>query len=298
MIGENYIVYYINLNTEIERKKEIELELEKIFDRNKINRFNAIKNENGHLGAALSHTEVLKLALNQDKKNIFIFEDDIKWTHNIEKIKNIIFKDYDYNIIAISYNIGYYENTLQINNIGNNIGYLIKKSYIGKLLKIWENTKHFIPKKIYGSEIDRTWNELENDGFYCFIPRLVKIKDSYSSTDKRWVSPSGYCFLAITSKHDDIYTCFHYEKFIELNETTEKYICDKYSNIDYICFIKNYDKEIINIDNLFKIFCDICYEKIDYAYDAKLQNIWFISKRKIDKKSNFEKIVDFCDVYL
>ena len=75
-------VVYINLEHRTDRKELIEKELS-IFHSEKVIRFNAIKEDNGHIGSSKSHIEVLKLSIKNDWKNVLIVEDDASW-HNLE----------------------------------------------------------------------------------------------------------------------------------------------------------------------------------------------------------------------
>lgn len=83
-------IYCINLDNRVDRWKKSNI----FFTENMINveRFSAIKNSNGALGCALSHTEIIKIAKQQNFKNVLIFEDDFN------------FINYDYKIIKDSFN--------------------------------------------------------------------------------------------------------------------------------------------------------------------------------------------------
>jgi GR25 family glycosyltransferase involved in LPS biosynthesis len=146
MIFDDCIVYYLNLDKDLSKKEKTTSELLKVFPNSVINRFPAILHKIGHIGCMMSHINLIKNALEQEKNNIFIFEDDIEWTCDINEFKNQINKINDYDIIALYYNIGYLENILEIDILDNNLGkikntrsaagFLIKKSFIPKLLKV------------------------------------------------------------------------------------------------------------------------------------------------------------------
>jgi len=65
-----------------DRRKSCEDLLNKIFEKDKIIRFNAIKDNNGAIGCTKSHIECLKLAIENEWDNVLIVEDDIILTEN------------------------------------------------------------------------------------------------------------------------------------------------------------------------------------------------------------------------
>jgi GR25 family glycosyltransferase involved in LPS biosynthesis len=293
------VAYYINLEHDIERNEKIVIELKKIFKNDDICRFEAVKHNVGQIGCALSHINVLKNAMLQEKNNIFIFEDDVMWTHNTEYIINILnnIDVDDYNMIMLYYNIGFCENVLSLKHYKKSLyhvangrstaGYIIKKAYIPKLLEIWEKSLPNIMKKP-GTEIDRTWCKLQTpeEKFYCIIPRLMKIKSCYSNIIKKISDPGGYCVaMLISSNIDNIADCFQYEHCNNLLTDDEiyNYVFNKYENLDYVCVIKNMNFKI-NIVNLYKLYGYIVFGKIDYAYDNTPPNIYFIGKNRGNNK--------------
>ena len=71
-------IYCINLNRRRDRWKKVQKEFERMGVLHKVFRFDAIENfENGHIGCALSHRNIIQDAKIKGYKNILIFEDDI-----------------------------------------------------------------------------------------------------------------------------------------------------------------------------------------------------------------------------
>lgn len=320
MILDDYIVYYLNLDKCIQKKNDVENELLKVFDENLIVRFPAILHKKGQIGCTLSHIKILENALLQEKNNIFVFEDDVEFTYDVNLFKEHINKINDYNIIILSYNIGFHEKILHVKNLGNHLGlikntrstagYLINKSFIPTLLNVWKaGLERMKTKGIPYNEVDRTWNILETpeNKFYCFIPRPIKIKSAFSSIAKKIVSPEGYCFLALSLPNDsnekDIYTCFNYEIFnnddLQDLNNLKIYLEQKHKNIDYLCVFNNYDPKKINIDSLFSIFFDISYRKYNYVFDNKYPNIKFYRFNNINNNiCDKSKELSFQSIYI
>jgi GR25 family glycosyltransferase involved in LPS biosynthesis len=316
MILNNCKVYYINLEKDTERKEKVEIELKKVFREEQINRFNGIYHDIPFYGCGISHINVLKDALNSKEDNIFIFEDDVVWTYDMPKTKNIINSIKDYDIVMLYYNIGFGETILNFKKYEGNqnlyyiingracAGYLIKKSFIPKLLDIWENTLPKILENPYDREntIDRTWNVLEKDNkFLAIIPRLLKIRGCYSNIGKKFLSPGGFCILAIknfdNNQNNINNECCQHELFNnnESDDYIKKYIVEKYEHVDNIFFINNYKK--IDPIKFYKIYGYICHLKIDYAFDLNCKDIYIISKNYINDISKTEKAFNLKNIF-
>ena len=76
-------IYYINLDHRTDRKKQFENQITTHFKdsilESRIERFPAIKHEQGLLGCSMSHLEVIKKARHTDAKCILVFEDDFEF---------------------------------------------------------------------------------------------------------------------------------------------------------------------------------------------------------------------------
>ena len=88
----------INLDSDVERWQD----MEKVFQEYNINckRFNAIRNKNGWAGSTLSHRACIQEAKEKGLRNVLIFEDDVFFLHEPEKVKEMlrnafVLKDFD-----------------------------------------------------------------------------------------------------------------------------------------------------------------------------------------------------------
>ena len=86
-------LYYINLKDRMDRKKNIEYQLNSInYPLDKIKRIDAIRNINGATGCGLSHIKALETALKERKNDeyIMILEDDFSWKLSPTKTREIL----------------------------------------------------------------------------------------------------------------------------------------------------------------------------------------------------------------
>ena len=136
---DNYTVTYINLKKRKDRNKRIRNELLKIFDEDKINRFEAIYDINGTIGCAKSHLQVLKNFKKSTYDTLIVFEDDIQWELKQKEVKDYFKKimNMDFNIVSFIYHIPVINMGKRINNYlsyATNIqmcaGYIIRKSLL------------------------------------------------------------------------------------------------------------------------------------------------------------------------
>jgi len=107
-------IIYINLDKRIDRRTDIEKELNDFGL--EYERFQAIETPGfGILGCGQSHLAVLKLAKERGYKNILIFEDDFTFLVSKEEFENELNKFFDlnidYNVCMLSYNINKSEET-------------------------------------------------------------------------------------------------------------------------------------------------------------------------------------------
>ena len=199
-------LYYINLEKRKDRKKHIEKQLKKLdYPKNKITRIDAIYDQNGGTGCGLSHIKALKEGLNQDDEYIIVLEDDFEWIHNKEKtldiLKNAV-NSRDWNVIILACN----GNSKKYNKYLNKViecqttsGYIIKKSYISTLLKVWENninirlkynisiTNSYKQYNNHNTSIDICWKKLQNNNWFSTNPILGKQIKGYSDIEQKVV---------------------------------------------------------------------------------------------------------------
>ena len=199
-------LYYINLEKRKDRKKHILQQLKNIdYPANKINRIDAIYMPGNRTGCSLSHNKALEEGLKQDDEYIIVLEDDFEWKYNketiLEVLKNSV-NNKDWNVIILACNGKSKKYNKYLNKIiecQTRSGYIIKKSYIPNLLKLWKDTvnirlKYNISKnnsyKQYNDTNtagDQCWKVLQNDKWYSVRPILGKQMKSYSDLEKKIV---------------------------------------------------------------------------------------------------------------
>jgi glycosyl transferase family 25 len=183
-------VFYINLETRVDRKDEIENELTNLGL--KYNRFNAIRNDFGIVGCTASHLEVIKLAKTQKLKNVLIFEDDFQLLVSVEefwdKMNTFFKKKIDYDVLMLSYNMNISEehddDLLKVFEAQTASGYLVNEKMYDKLISLWEFALPLLESTrqhwIYAN--DQIWKTLQPENTWlAFKVRLGKQRASYSN---------------------------------------------------------------------------------------------------------------------
>jgi len=193
-------IYYINLNKREDRKKEF-LDNFPSVDESRIIRVAAHEYpENGAVGCLMSHVTALSRALDDPGENILICEDDftIKDMDYCNRMLALLFKNIsDWDVIMLGQNTIESEDTkyksekgekiIRIKNSQTTSGYIIKKSYIPKLLDIYSGdlTDYMRTGKWGNYFTDQSWKVLQpGDKWYSFSPTVAVQRPSYSDIQK------------------------------------------------------------------------------------------------------------------
>jgi glycosyl transferase family 25 len=195
-------IIYINLKQRVDRRVEIETELEKMGlsgkagkaeKAEKAERFEAIQHTSGTVGCGQSHLAVLKLARDRGYKNILILEDDFQFLVSKEeleaKLQLFFNSQIPYDVCMLSYNLYKSEKVpahpflLKVNEAHTTSGYIVNQSCYTKLIHLYE---YAIPKLestgmhwVYSNDV--AWVSLQQvDPWYCFSPRLGKQRAGWS----------------------------------------------------------------------------------------------------------------------
>ena len=193
-------IYYINLNKREDRKKEF-LDNFPSVDESRIIRVAAHEYpENGAVGCLMSHVTALSRALDDPGENILICEDDftIKDMNYCNRMLALLFKNIsDWDVIMLGQNTIESEDTkyksekgekiIRIKNSQTTSGYIIKKSYIPKLLDIYSGdlTDYMRTGKWGNYFTDKSWKVLQpGDKWYSFSPTVAVQRPSYSDIQK------------------------------------------------------------------------------------------------------------------
>jgi len=181
---------YINLDHRLDRKQQIEDELNTVGISYK--RFDAIKHSMGCVGCSMSHLNILKYARDNKLKNILIFEDDFKFLVSKEEFLNNIKLFFDMNIewdvLMLSYNLTESKpfNSLiqKVYSAQTTSGYMVNSCFYDKLIDTIESS---IPNLINTNHhwiyaIDQAWKSLQGDNsnWYAFNTRIGYQRESYS----------------------------------------------------------------------------------------------------------------------
>ena len=194
---------YINLLNRTDRKEHVINELKKLGINDNVERFNAIKLENGALGCSMSHLKCLELAKQKNYEYIFICEDDIKFLNPIlflEQLDSFLSTSRSWDVILVAGNnmIPYtpIDNTcIKVSNCQTTTGYIVKREYYNKLI---DNFKEGIQKQIKEPsvpeyKIDKYWFKLQrDDNWFLIIPLSVIQREDYSDIEKKVTDFSNY----------------------------------------------------------------------------------------------------------
>ena len=197
-------IYYINLESRTDRKEHVEKELQKLgINSNNINRFNAIKMENGALGCSMSHLKCLQIAKEKDYEYIFICEDDILFLNPelfLMQLQKFLSTGRSWDVILVAGNnmipFETIDNTcIKVSNCQTTTGYIVKREYYDKLIS---NYKEGIEKQIKEPnkpdyKIDKYWFKLQrDDNWFLITPLSVIQREDYSDIEKKVTNFSNY----------------------------------------------------------------------------------------------------------
>lgn len=200
-------IYYINLDHRTDRKEQFEHQITTHFANSilepRIERFPAIKHEQGLLGCSISHLEVIKKARQTDSKYIIVFEDDFEFLVSRETFLsnlNQLFQQVetgglDFKVVMLAYNAN---NRAEIENnylldsttdVQTCSGYLVNSKYFDELIACWEEGV-----KMYQATgrdwiycCDQYWKKLQKEKWFLFKTRIGKQRAGFSDCGKRIV---------------------------------------------------------------------------------------------------------------
>ena len=198
-------VIYINLESRIDRKKEIENELNNYNI--EYERFNALSTpEFGIVGCTQSHLDIFKMAKEKGYKNILIFEDDFMFLVSKEKLEEqieLLFNSNskspcNFEICMLSYNLiksrecTDYPFLKKVLECQTTSGYIINASMYDKLIDLYTWTLPLLKttRKHWIYALDQIWKILQPiSKWYCFDIRIGKQRPSYSDLGNKWIAP-------------------------------------------------------------------------------------------------------------
>jgi GR25 family glycosyltransferase involved in LPS biosynthesis len=318
-------VVYINLDKDINRKKDIESELSKVFDKKEINRFSAVYDKVGAIGCTKSHIKCIENFIESKCDYGFIFEDDFEWELSEDDTKNIINKylQKDINVCMLSYHIpmvkldmnSINDNLCYVSNAQTTVGYMLNKSFAKEMLETFQvslkNLEKTFDFNLYS--IDQYWKKLQTieNKVYASIPRLGKQKSQFSNIENKVVDYQGSCFVMILGYKEYKNMPFNYKCFVgknvEINNNNKnvvileceddnkmtkfilayKWIITNHPNIDFI--FKTESKYDIDFNKLFNVFQTI---------SVYSQHIFYAGNVEYEYESNkMNKRAIYCSNY-
>jgi glycosyl transferase, family 25 len=193
-------VYYINLKHRTDRKKHFLKQLNYInYPSNKIIRIDAVQNNIGTLGCLASHIKALKKGLNDGNDFCIILEDDFTFIESLsvtdinKTLIDCFNSDVKWNVILLSMSGELLENQnknnllLNIKHSQTTSGYIIKKTYIPVLLKLFTDlyriTKNYTVKPPHELCMDIHWKKLQDKTWFVTNPKLGIQYASYSDIE-------------------------------------------------------------------------------------------------------------------
>ncbi len=212
--------YYINLEHRTDRKTHVEGQLKTLGV--SLERFNAIRMNNGAIGCTMSHLKCLQQAKVNNWEYTVIVEDDITFTKTelfktqLDKfLKSGIHWDV---ILLAGNNVPPYEKhgdfCIKVSKCQTTTGYIVKQSYIDTLIENFKTGLNLLlrfPDKHILYAIDKYWFQLQQkDKWFLIIPPTVIQRPDYSDIEEKHTN--------YTSVMTDIDKTKYMPKFLNLQK--------------------------------------------------------------------------------
>jgi GR25 family glycosyltransferase involved in LPS biosynthesis len=196
-------IFYINLDKRLDRREEIEKELN--FMELKYERFCAIEHENGLVGCGYSHLAVLKIAKERKYKNVLIFEDDFTFLVSKSELENyfeMLFSNFSdkFDVCFLSHHCVSFDDIPDMPFLKRTFdtqtasGYIVNEKCYQKLIDLYEEAIPLLAKTdfhwIYAN--DQVWKTLQKtDMWVRFDKKLGKQRPGFSDNAKCFVDYEG-----------------------------------------------------------------------------------------------------------
>jgi len=180
-------IVYINLAQREDRKQNLLAEFAKVgVPEDKIERFDAIKNQDGAIGCTMSHIAVLKMAIEKNWDNYIVVEDDVQWMNFPVAYQNLSNCFNNYDVVILGGVVPRFEQDKLV-YCQTTTGYLVNKEYYQTLLTNFEEglrnllVTHNRPQ----FAIDMYWNRLmKSDNWTLLRPCLISQRPGYSDIER------------------------------------------------------------------------------------------------------------------
>lgn len=197
-------IYYINLDKRTDRREEIEEELSKMGLSGE--RYAAIHTpHSGIIGCGYSHLNVLKLAKEQNVKNVLILEDDFEFIVSKDTFEKELQHFFDtipeYDVCMLSYIVQGSEEVPNNPRIGRVLnaqtasGYIVNGHYLDTLIELysWAIPALERTNEHWNYANDHVWKQLQPNGkWYYMTNRIGKQRSSYSDNKMCHVYNNDY----------------------------------------------------------------------------------------------------------
>jgi|688.fasta_scaffold00827_25 glycosyl transferase family 25 len=193
-------VLYINLESRNDRKQHVEAQLKSLkhgMQNLNIERFNAIKNENGAIGCSMSHLRCVKLAKERNWDHVLICEDDILFTNVplfLKQLNKFLATIVNWDVVLLAgNNIPPFrvmnDACIQIGNCQTTTAYIVKNHYYDRLIDNYREGINMLmrnPTQKINYAIDRYWFPLQRqDKWFLITPLSVIQREDYSDIEQR-----------------------------------------------------------------------------------------------------------------
>jgi len=199
--------FYINLSNRVDKRKKVEDQL-RSFGIDHPNRFDAIHDTLGPLGATKSHCAVVKLAKERNWPYVFVFEDDVIFLDPLfsrEQAIKMIHMERKWDVICLGGNnyqpyTRINENLVKVTNLQVSIAYIVHADHYDTFISHLEEGILLLEKTrrtdLY--IIDIYWKILQRKyDYFVITPLVITQDDGYSDNTKRHYSRAFFdkCML-------------------------------------------------------------------------------------------------------
>jgi glycosyl transferase family 25 len=192
-------IFYINLDKRVDRRQEIEQELQQFNLLDKAERFQAFYTpDQGILGCTQSHLAVIKLAKERNYPNVLILEDDFYFTITKDEFENELNQFFNNNIefdvCMISYHLQQSQPTrypfIQKVIEGQTAsGYIVHNSFYDKIIALYEEAIPLLQQtgEHWNYANDQVWKRLQpNANWYALTTRCGRQRPGFSDNSGKY----------------------------------------------------------------------------------------------------------------
>lgn len=192
-------VVYINLDKRTDRNQEILAEFKRVGIYH-YERFAGVEHANGAIGCSESHLQVLKLAKARNYAQVLVLEDDAKFLLERLELLQILSKlnssKVSFDVCLLGYNTpnlypSDHDFLYKIKDAQTTSAYLVQAHYFDTLIQCWETALNLFKttNNAHKYTCDQSWKILQRKHkWFCFNPRLVKQRASYSDIQNGYVN--------------------------------------------------------------------------------------------------------------